>query len=66
MCIRDRYYGDHALETDKVQALLSDGFENGIGDDWQLVNDADGNGFALTGTTDFAGRAYQDAEAVLI
>ena len=59
------YYGDHALETDKVQALLSDGFENGIGDDWQLVNDADGNGFALTGTTDFAGRAYQDAEAVV-
>ena len=76
MCIRDSkvacegeadalYYGDHALETDKVQALLSDGFENGIGDDWQLVNDADGNGFALTGTTDFAGRAYQDAEAVV-
>lgn len=59
------YYGDHALETDKVQALLSDGFENGIGDDWQLVNDADGNGFALTGTTDFAGMAYQDAEAVV-
>lgn len=59
------YYGDHALETDKVQALLSDGFENGIGDDWQLVNDADGNGFALTGTTDFAGVAYQDAEAVV-
>ncbi len=59
------YYGDHALEADKVQALLSDGFENGIGDDWQLVNDADGNGFALTSATDFAGTAYQDAEAVV-
>ena len=62
----DLYYDDHALEADKVEALLSDGFENGVDANWQLLNDADGKGFVLTSTTEgYADETYQDAEAMV-
>jgi len=55
----DLYYDGRALEADKIQAVFSDGFENGL-DNWELINDADGKGFALT-----EGYTYQDAEAMM-